>query len=549
MASRRFPGQGVSRRDFLQITGGTAAGTALLGLAGCSGSGAEKAEKGDNPEEAGQPQPGGTFTVLMPSDTKTLHPLKESSYNTHERIGLVYSRLLRQKNSPDLEYGDIELEGDLAKKWSISDDRLTYTFRLRDDVRWHDVPPVNGRKLVADDVVATLEQIQKEGFQAGLVEKVTSIDAPDDHTVVLRLSEPFAPMLKNMANHHMWILPREAVEGEVDLNQQAIGTGPFILDRWKRDVDTAYRKNPDYYMEDLPYLDEVVFKVVPGQEARVAAFRSGEAQYLAASTPEEADTLKAAVPDAQKLETGSTTAVLLYLNQDRKPFDNLRVRQAISMALDRAKIGKVLWQGGKYPAPVQALKKYALGQRELKQLQPYDPTRAKQLLAEAGYPNGFRTTLMVTSGYGPQYVRQAEWLVEDLAKIGIKVELEEVEYATYFSSRWPGEKYDMGVGPQTPFLEPDEHLRVQLHSDGARNWYNISDPKLDKMVTEQARNSDPDERTKEIKEIQRYVLTDVVNPINVWDRPVEVFVQPSVRNHNPQPAYGFQELASTWLDQ
>ncbi|MQA86984.1 MAG: ABC transporter substrate-binding protein [Streptosporangiales bacterium] len=517
----------------------------LMAISACSSG----AGGGNSPEEAGPPKPGGTFTVLMPSDTKTLDPHKESSYNTHERIGLVYSRLLREKISPDLEYGDIQLEGDLAKEWEVSDDGLTYTFRLRDGVRWHDVPPVNGRELVADDVVATFERIRKEGFQAGLLQNVTDIEAPDDHTVVLRLSEPFVPLLNNMANHHMWILPREAIEGEVDLNTKAIGTGPFILERWDRDVATTYRKNPDYYEKDLPYLDRVVFKVVPGQEARVAAFRSGEVQYAAASTPEEADTLRAAVPDARMLEVGSTTAVLLYLNQDRKPFDDLRVRQAISMALHRAQMGKVLWRGGKYPAPVQQLQKYALGQEELKRLQPYDPERAKRLLAEAGYPNGFRTKLMVTSGYGPQYVRQAEWLVEDLAKVGIRVELEVVEYATYFSSRWPGEEYDMGIGPQTPFLEPDEHLRVQLHSDGARNWFNISDPKLDKMLAEQAKVTDPNERAEKIKEIQRYVLTEVVNPINVWDRPVRVFIQPNVQNNNPQPAYGFPELRTTWLAQ
>ncbi|MCG5217649.1 ABC transporter substrate-binding protein [Streptosporangium soli] len=520
--------------------------TICLAASACGGGGA--GTSGPQAQENGPPRPGGTLTVAMPSDAPTLDPHKSSSFNTHERLGLVYSRLLKQEIGPDVPYGKAKNVGDLAEKWEVAENGLTYTFHLRKGVRWHDVAPVNGREFVAGDVVATFERIQKQGFQAQMLRNVTSVKASDEHTVVLKLSKPFAPLLNFMANHHMWILPKEAVDGTVNLDRQAIGTGPFVLERWDRDVAAVYKKNPTYYDTGKPYLDGVVFKVVPNQGARVAAFRSGESQLVSASTPEEALALKQAAPNATMLDLLSSAPVQVYFNMKREPFDDLKVRKAISLAIDREGLAKALFDGGKYPGPVQVTQEeYALPQDELKQLQGHDQAKAKQLLAEAGLPNGFSTNMIVTPGYGPQYVRLAEWVVEDLAKIGIKVKLEVVEYATYFSSRWPGKQYDMGLGLQTPFLEPDEFLRDQLHSEGSRNWYNISDPKLDDLLIEQTTLLDEAERTEKVKEIQRYVLENLVNPIYVWTVPSRVLINESVRDFHPQPAYGYPELVSTWM--
>ncbi len=520
--------------------------TILLAVSACGG-GAPGGSGAPVPEN-GPPRPGGTLTVAMPSDAPTLDPHKSSSFNTHERLGLVYSRLLKQEIGPDIPYGKAKIIGDLAEKWEIADDGLTYTFHLRKGVHWQNVAPVSGREFAAEDVVATFERIQKQGFQAQMLRNVTDMEAPDKYTVVLKLSEPFAPLLNFMANHHMWILPKEAVDGAVNLDRQAIGTGPFILESWDRDVAAVYKRNPTYYDTGKPYLDGVIFKVVPNQGARVAAFRSGETQLVSASTPEEALALKQAAPNGKMLDLLSPAPVQVYFNMKREPFDDIRVRQAISLAIDREGLAKALFDGGKYPGPVQVTQEdYALGQDELKRLQPFDQAKAKQLLAEAGLPGGFATSMIVTPGYGPQYVRLAEWVVEDLAKIGIKVKLEVVEYATYFSSRWPGKQYDMGLGLQTPFLEPDEFLRDQLHSEGSRNWYNISDPKLDDMLIEQTGILDEAERTEKIKEIQRYVLENLVNPIYVWTVPSRVLISERVRDFNPQPAYGYPELVSTWM--
>ncbi|MBB4930437.1 peptide/nickel transport system substrate-binding protein [Lipingzhangella halophila] len=500
------------------------------------------------PQQGGQPQQGGSLSIGMPSDTTTINPFEETSYNTHERLGLVYGRLLRYKTGPDQEYGDLEIEGDLAEDWDISDDGLRYTFHLREDVTWQDVPPVNGRDFTADDVVATLRKAQQEGFQAALLGPVENIEAPDDNTVVLELSDPFAPLLNNMANHTMWIVPREGIEGEYDLGTTAIGTGPFIMEHWRRNIETSYSRNPDYWEDGKPYLDEVTIQVIPDQASRIAAFRAGETQLMSTYTPEEAMSLASASPDVRAMQNPGRQGIYLNLNHTKEPFDDIRVRRAMSMAIDREGMGESLFNGGDYTGPVHiTLKEFALSQDELAELQPHDPERARELLAEAGYPDGFSATLKTTPGYGQTYVRATEWVVEDLARVGIEVEMEMVEYATYFTNTWPTVDYEISAGPQTPFLEPDEWLRAQHHSEGYRNWYNIDDPEVDQAVAAQAGILDPEVRAENVRDAQRYLLEEVVNPIQIWSPSSFSMAHPTIRNLNPQPVYGFPYMRELWL--
>lgn len=498
----------------------------------------------------GEPQPGGILSVAATSDGDTLDPHASASYNVHNRVGLASSRLLKPDLSEEYEYGEAPLAPDLAESWEVSDDQLTYTFNLRDDVVWHNIPPVNGRPFVADDVVATFERIQAEGFQSYMLEHVTAIEAPDEHTVVLRLSEPFAPLLNYMGNHHMWIMPREGAEGAYDVATTVIGTGPFVLTEWDRNVRTVYEANPDYFEEGIPYVDGVVMQVVPDQGARTAAFRAGETQIITAVNPQETQSLLAAVPDARLLQYVGTAPIMMYVNMEREPFNDIRVRQAMSMAVDREGMGEALYGSGRFTGPVNAhILDYVLDQEELAELQPYDPDAAKQLLADAGYPDGFQTKLMVTGGYGPRVITGAEWVVEDLAAIGIEAEIEVVDYATYISNRWATVDYDMAVGLQTPFQEPDEWLRAQYHSEGSRNWWNISDPELDAMLDEQAGLMDEEERIALAQDIQRYILKEVVNPMQLWLGDTEIVLGPTVRNYRSQPQYGTNHYAYLWLDE
>jgi peptide/nickel transport system substrate-binding protein len=237
------------------------------------------------------------------------------------------------------------------------------------------------------------------------------------------------------------------------------------------------------------------------------------------------------------------------VNMARPPFDDLRVRQAISMAIDREGMGEAIRGGGTVPSNVApALADFVLPESERSELLPYDPEGARELLAEAGYPEGFDATLIATEQYGALYTQQTEWLVQDLEEIGINVTLEMLDYSTYFGSRWPDVEYDLQFGPQTPFLEPDEWLRGQMGTGSSRNWYNISDPDLDVLLDEQLGMIDPGARTEKIKEIQRYALENVMNPIPVWTYLTQWVYAPEFQGYYRHNAYGFTGLAYSWLE-
>jgi ABC-type transport system substrate-binding protein len=156
---------------------------------------------------------------------------------------------------------------------------------------------------------------------------------------------------------------------------------------------------------------------------------------------------------------------------------------------------------------------------------------------------------MLTNGYGAQVVRGGEWLVADLEKVGIRATIEIVEYATYFGQRWPKVEYQMAYGPQTPFLEPDEWLRAVMRTGATRNWYNLSNPELDEMLDRQTRLIDHEERVELVKDIQRFALEEVLDPIQVFN-PVYIYPeQPWVKNYNQHQSYGYYAMKEVWLDQ
>lgn len=521
-------------------------------------------EDGAEEEEADEPaadttngvQTGGTMVISGPSDIASLDPITSSSFNTQYRIASIYQRLLGFETGPDIGYTAQVLKPRLATAWDVSDDLLTYTFTLRDDVFWQDVAPVNGRQFTSADVKATFDGILAEGHQAALLANVTSVDTPDDVTVVLNLSEPFAPLLNNMASHFMWILPAEAFDAGYDRTNTVIGTGPYLLDEREVDVKTTYARNPSYWEVDdegrqLPYIDRLELLVINDTQQVIAAFKAGEIDILTNTmAPELRDQLMGDFPEAFYGEWVDAGMGQVGVNMDRPPFDDIRVRQAISLAIDREGMGLTIRGGGTIPSNVApALADYALPLAEREEYLQYDPEAAKALLAEAGYPDGLDATLIATDRYGAAYTAQTEWLVEDLNNAGFNIKLDLIDYATYFGSRWPDVEYDIQFGPQTPFLEPDEWLRLQMSSDGARNWYNINDPVLDGLLNEQLSIVDVDERIAKIQEIQRYALENVLNPIPVWTYFTQWTYSPEVQDFYRHASYGYAGIERVWLDE
>jgi peptide/nickel transport system substrate-binding protein len=529
----------------------------LLILAACGGGDDDDGDGGsaaptadeatDRLDSPGEPEAGGTLIELVPAYLDNLDLQTQSSTNTQNPAGVVYSRLLAFEVGPGVTSLQ-ELEGDLAESWEVSDDGLTYTFHLRDGVTWHDIPPVNGRPFVAQDVVASMNRVKSVGVAAYMLERVVSIEAPDPATVVFRLSSPFAPLLNYLATSYMNIFPEEATNGGFDPKTLAIGTGPFVMTSRVPNVEHVYEANPNYYGEG-PHIDGWKRVVVPDQGARINAFRAGDADIISGLSPQEIDQVLGTTSGAVEIDQLATSNLAVYVNQAKPPMDSLEFRKAISMAIDREGLGEAIYAGGALTGPVLTkLGKWALPEDELADLYPYDPEGAEELLAEAGLSD-VTIGLLATTGYGEQVVRGAQWIAEDLAEVGINATIELADYATYFGSRWPEQQYDIIVGLQTPFSEPDEWLRAQHHSTASRNWFGIADPALDAMLEHQLEVIDEDERVDEVHDIQRYIVENVMNPIPVWNYNTSTLLSARVRDYFPDDLYGYWEFRLVWLDQ
>lgn len=508
-----------------------------------------------------EPKSGGVLVHHWRADTASLDPRVSSTFHLHYRVGPVYQRLYAPATGPDVAHYEQRLEPELAADFpEISEDGLTYTVKLREGVTWQNVDPVNGRDFVADDVVATMNAYKEGGFQASFLDRVDSIEAVDDLTVQFNLSAPFAPLTNFLGNHHMWIMPQEAFDeaSGYDVDAQPIGTGPFILTEREVDVKTVYEKNPDYWKTDengvqLPYLDGMELVIISDQDASLAAFKSGDIDVSDADlTLEAQEQLASEYPDGQYFAWlhGSTT--IMSLNMAREEFQNVDVRRAVSMAIDRKGMGDAIRGGGTYSGPMNVnILDFVLPEEERAEALAFDLEGAQKLLADAGYPDGFEVDLIHTDRYGPAYVAQTEWIAQDLTNLGLTVNINTLDYGTYFTASWPDGDYDIQFGPQTPFQEADEWIRGQYSTGGGRNWTGYSDPELDALIEEQLELTDVDERREKLFEIQRYILDNAVPPIPIWTHIQRKQMQPWVRNFNPPgtpPSYGFKGLDEAWLD-
>lgn len=523
-----------------------------LVASGCFGGGGGRSDTqaGSLVTDDGPPQSGGVFRVAATTDTTSLDFQKEPAYAVHAAVGAVYSRLLAFRTGDDVDYGTNEVEGDLAEDWEVSDDAKTWTITLRDGVRWHDKAPVDGRELDADDVTCTFDRMRDIGGHAlNLLANVDSVETPDDRTVVFELKQPYAAFDETLANPFLAIIPCEAAEGDVDMANDAIGTGPFMLETWRRDQERVYVKNPDYFVEGQPYLDGYTTTIMPDVQAQIAALRSNKIDMMTTLSTEkrQVDQLLSQVKGLQMSEEAGVTQTRVYMNAAKKPFDDLEVRRAVAMAIDKQGMIDSIRSGGTVTGPITPTLFGALPTTEVESLVPYDPDQAKKLLADAGYPDGFEATMTVTTGYGETIVREAQWVQEDLAKVGIDVDLDVQDYATYAGDTWPSGKYEIAYGLQTPMLTADEYLSTEYRSGGSRNWSAVDDPELDRMIDAQRSIADADEREKALQAIDRYVLENVSTPLPLYVYNGQTLLSPRMRGWNPHPDYSTREYENIWI--
>jgi len=538
----------LSRRDLLKLGGGAAAAVALT--PGIS----------TPPAWAQTPKRGGVLTIRG-WDPPHFDPHLTVSYKTHIAYSFTHSRLVKHKAGPGLQPGVFSIEGDLAESWTQPNEN-TYVFKLRRGVRWHNKPPVNGRELDAEDVVYTLDRFRtvKGNANAYMLAALDKVEALDKYTVKFTLKEPYAWFLDIMANPMaVCIVAKECVEKMGDLKKQeaTVGTGPWMLDSYRPNVGMTLVRNPAYFVPGLPNIDRIEILVDEDKASRIAAFLTGKydlgTEFPGTIDWTDWDIVKKGRRDLKTMMYPSNVMSHIYVRNDKPPFNDVRVRRAMSLAINRQAIIDATYEGnGAFNPPVPAaLKEWSVPIDQIGEGARYykpDLAAARKLMAEAGHPNGFQTTMDFTTYGSPVLVDQMQLVLKDLKSIGIEVKLNTKEYGAYIATTFYGKYDSMAFGPQTPFLEPDNFLYGQYYPGEIKNHGHINDPVVADMLIRQRRTPDPAKRREQIFEIQRYLAKQQYY-VQIGSQIYNAVWNQALKNYGPNLGYDYGgRLMAAWLD-
>jgi ABC-type transport system substrate-binding protein len=514
------------------------------------------------PKPAGPaPKDGGTLRFFMwTDDPPTLDPYLNVTFRSQEFAAFFYSRLLMSKKAPGIAAQAYIMEGDLAESWTVSDGGLTYTFKLRPNAKWQNLPPMNGRPVTAQDVVWSFERLMQVSNNKSSFDQVDSVAAPDATTVQFRLKDVYVPFETLVGQPIFWIMPREVIEADGDATKRVVGSGPFIFDKFDPGISFSGRRNPNYYRPGEPHLTDFVGLIIPDTATQLAALRSGQLDYYQLQNYSDIETLKQTNPEIQYVEWERLYTPFIYWKLDQPPFNDPRVRQAVSMALNRDAMINIVYAGrGNWNNFVPwALSSWWLDPRG-PNMGPgaryfaFDPAAARSLLSAAGYPDGLKLEMVSTPGYGQIFVQMGELVQQDLKAVGIEADVKMQEYGSYISSTFLG-KFEGGnrlvFGLETPFSDGHDYLFNMYHPNGTRNHAGVSDAKLTAMIEQEMKNLDNASRKQQIFDIQRYLADQMYYPPHA--APVyTAALQPNVRDFFPRSDFGLgaEVIPKVWLDQ
>jgi peptide/nickel transport system substrate-binding protein len=527
----RLNSRRIGRRQALAAAGG-GAGLAALTAAGCSTQGRTGgASSGTTTQQSGGvPVNGGTFTASLQANPQSLDPQRVSA-TAQVSISAVMSRVFRFKTGtdPNVSY-DHTVEPDLGLS-AESPDAINWTIKLRPDAKFQNIAPVNGHAVEAEDVKATFVRSQDpKNPNAGNLAMIdtANIQTPDKTTVVFKLKQPFAPFRKLLASPtYSWIFPREALAGTYDPVKVPIGSGPYTLDSAQPDVAYTYKKWNDYWDKSLgQYVDTIKLAVVPELQTQIAQFSTGNLDELILPTADDLATAQQRNPKAQllKVETGSPNPLYLQLGNTDSIFQDIRVRRAFSMLINREAIGTVVYGKDQWEALVfvtsymgrQSLKQKDLP-AETAQWFKYDPANGKKLLDAAGQSNlDLKFVYLIGSptpgSFGsPIWNKLCDAVADQLRQAGIKITAVQQDYAKDYVDSGKGSRQgyfpnDMLVfAGAAPATDADEQLFNHFDSRSTSNAERLKDPKFDAMIDHERTLVSEDERLKALLDIQTYL--------------------------------------------
>ena len=521
--------------------------TLLLGTFAVTGPGAATA--------ADTPRRGGVLLAVIGADPPSLDPHQESTFANIELVAPLYSTLLQLD-----PYDYPKIIGDLATEWKISSDGLTYTFKIHPGVKFHD-----GSPLTSADVKASYNKIifPPQGVRSvrqNAYTAVAQVEAPDPTTVVFKLKFPSASLLANLASPWNVIFPKSYLDRDPNyFKTHAIGSGPFKFKGYTRGSTFEGERNPAYFVKDRPYLDGYKFYISPETSVRAAAIRSGRAYIEFRDLPSaEVEAIKKQLGDKITVqETAMTGEWGIAINNTKKPFDDVRVRKALSLGIDRYTMARVLYPltglryvgglmrpGSEWALPAADLEKLPGFGRDIEK----NRAEARKLLAEAGYPNGLKVVLKNRNVKLP-YQDFAVFLIGEWRKIGIEAEHRPLETAAWFSDGQDTGNFELLVAPTVEFMDDPDQFLGRYATGSTQNWGRFSDPQVDDLFSRQARSLDPVERKRLINDLEKRVLGNAYFTTGLWWSRNLVHWS-KVKNYVAPPNhYTNQKLQDVWLSE
>ncbi|QKY69893.1 ABC transporter substrate-binding protein [Lentibacillus sp. CBA3610] len=535
-------------------------------FAACSGdeetdaTGESEGDSGDSTEADSGSDGEDVLVFARGGDSESLDPGSTTDGESSRVTKQVLESLL------DFDKESFDIVPGLAHDWEVSDDGLNYTFYLEEGVTFHDGTDFNAEAVKTnferwadpdheyafeeEGYVYSMYGTMFGGYQGDEGHVIDEINVVNDHEIEFVLKQPLGYFLQNMAMTYFPITSPAALEEYgPEINENPVGTGPFKFESWSKDDSIVLSKFEDYRIEDQPKVDEVVFEVIPDNAARLIALQSGEIDIMDGLNPDDAATVEA--EQGLDLYTRAENNVgYVGMNTQKEPLDQVEVRQAINHAIDRDAIAEAMYAGYANPAKNLLPPSY-MGYNDDVEPYEYDPERAQELLAEAGYEDGMEIelwTMPVARPYMPDPETVAEIVQNNLAEVGINVSIVREEWAPYLEKTLEGEQELFMLGWSGTNGDPDYFLSSLLHGDNVgssnRTFYENED--VDELLNNAKRSIDQDERAAFYQEAQALIHEEAPMVNLVHSTPVMATAS-YVNNYVPHPSTS-ESLAEVELE-
>jgi peptide/nickel transport system substrate-binding protein len=493
---------------------------------------------GTCPARAAEPRRGGTLIAAFSADPAGFDPVRGPSGMSHVVIEQIYSTLMALDP-------DAKPYPELAESYEMSPDGLTYTFILRKGVTFH-----NGDELTAEDVKFTFDRLRAKdsGYSYGSqVETIDSIDIVSSHTVRFRLTKLTGPFLVYMAFPGSSIVPKRLVETGHDLNAQPVGSGPFRFVSYQPRTAIRFERNPSYFQEDKPYFDAMEYRIISDVTALTNAVMSGQTNFSNEIPPKDWSKIKSN-PNLAALTLEGSRYYWLLPNNTRPLLDNPKIRQAIGVAINRKAIVQGAFFGQAAPILGGVIPEWNWGYADIRFFKPEgDPELAKKLLAEAGLPNGFETSMTIASSFPPM-MAMAPIIQANLAAVGINAKIGTMEIPRYWDEVWSTSNFDITTMYWlSPLADPDDFVGNNYGCGMAINVQKYCSQAMNDIL-ERAKTAPTQEERKALyREMQQFSLEEMgqVPLVNGW---LLIAHTKKLQNYRPMRTGFLKTLKDAWLE-